>query len=83
MLGRKVETEKSIVLQGDMVNHPKHYNRGIETIDYIESHNMDFNEGNVIKYVTRYKDKNGLEDLKKAKWYLDRVIRNYEKVAAK
>ena len=83
MLRTKVETEKSIVLKGDMINHPKHYNRGIEAIDYIESHGMDFNEGNVVKYITRYKDKNGLEDLKKAKWYLDRVIRNYEKVAAK
>ena len=57
------------------VNHPSHYNQGIETIDYIESWNMDFNTGNVIKYVTRagYKD-NKLEDLQKAKWYLERVI---------
>ena len=57
------------------VNHPSHYNKGIETIDYIESWNMDFNTGNVIKYVTRagYKD-NKLEDLQKAKWYLERVI---------
>ena len=57
------------------VNHPSHYNKGIETIDYIESWNMDFNTGNVIKYVTRagYKD-NKLEDLQKAKWYLEREI---------
>ena len=57
------------------VDHPSHYNKGIETIDYIESWNMDFNIGNVIKYVTRagYKD-NKLEDLQKAKWYLERVI---------
>ena len=57
------------------VNHPSHYNKGIETIDYIESWNMDFNIGNVIKYVTRagYKD-NKLEDLEKAKWYLEREI---------
>lgn len=65
--------------KNDMVNHPKHYNQGIEAIDYIESHKMDFNEGNVIKYVTRYKHKNGLEDLKKAKWYLDRAISSYTK----
>ena len=57
------------------VNHPSHYNKGIETIDYIESWNMDFNIGNVIKYVTRagHKD-NKLEDLEKAKWYLEREI---------
>jgi hypothetical protein len=35
---------------------------------------MSFLEGNVIKYVTRYKMKNGLEDLKKAQWYLNRLI---------
>ena len=59
------------------VNHPSHYNKGIETIDYIESWNMDFNVGNVIKYVTRagYKD-NKLEDLEKAKWYIEREIEN-------
>ena len=57
------------------VNHPSHYNKGIETIDYIESWSMNFNIGNVIKYVTRagHKD-NKLEDLEKAKWYLEREI---------
>ena len=59
------------------VNHPSHYNKGIETIDYIESWEMNFNIGNVIKYTTRagYKD-NKLEDLEKAKWYLEREIKN-------
>lgn len=61
----------------DMLNnveHPEHYNKGIECWDYIVSHNMDFLSGNIIKYVTRYKDKNGIEDLKKAKQYLDKLI---------
>ena len=42
----------------EMVDHPSHYNQGIETIEYIESWSMNFNTGNVIKYVTRagYKD---------------------------
>jgi hypothetical protein len=63
----------------EMVDHPDHYNKGIETIDYIESWSMDFSTGNVVKYVTRakYKDK-PLEDLKKAKWYLERLIENAE-----
>ena len=48
-------------------------------IDYIESHNMNFNIGNVIKYVTRAKHKNNeLEDLKKSLWYLQREINNLE-----
>ena len=63
----------------EMVNHPIHYNMGIEAIDYIESHDMNFNIGNVIKYVTRAKHKNNeLEDLKKSLWYLQREIANLE-----
>ena len=63
----------------EMVDHPSHYNQGIETIEYIESWSMNFNTGNVIKYVTRagYKD-NQLEDLKKAMWYLQREIDRIE-----
>jgi len=64
----------------DFVNHPPHYTQGsIETIDYMESclSAEEFCGGckmNVLKYVSREKHKNGLEDLKKAKWYLDRLI---------
>ena len=58
----------------ERVNHPKHYNRGIEMRDYAYSHKLDFFEGNIVKYVTRWKDKNGIEDLKKAKQYLDKLI---------
>ena len=64
----------------DMVNHPQHYQHGIEPIDYIESHNLNFNLGNVIKYVSRapYKEVE-LQDLKKAKWYLEREIKRHDK----
>lgn len=62
----------------EKINHPKHYNMGIETTSYIESWNMNFIEGNIIKYVSRYKYKNGSEDLKKARWYLDRLIHTVE-----
>ena len=63
----------------EMVDQPSHYNQGIETIEYIESWSMNFNTGNVIKYVTRagYKN-NQLEDLKKAMWYLQREIDRIE-----
>lgn len=67
----------------EQVNHPKHYNQGqIEVIDYIEDLGMgdDFCAGNAIKYISRYKYKGKpLEDLKKAKWYIERLITNYEK----
>ena len=60
----------------DVINHPSHYTRGkIEVIDFIEDQQLPYHLGNVIKYIARagYKgDK--LEDLKKARWYLDRYI---------
>lgn len=56
------------------VQHPTHYSKGIECWDYIVSHNMGFLEGNIIKYVTRYKSKNGREDLLKAREYLDKLL---------
>jgi hypothetical protein len=59
----------------DAVEKPKHYNIGIETIDYIESWNMDYIEGNIIKYISRYRYKNGLEDLLKCEFYLKRLIK--------
>ena len=64
----------------ERVNHPKHYNRGIEAIEYIESWDMNFNLGNVIKYVTRADHKGDVvEDLRKAEWYLKREIERIEK----
>lgn len=58
-----------------LVNHPKHYQgNGIEVIDIIEAFDLNFIEGNIIKYLLRYKSKNGLEDLKKSQWYLQRLI---------
>jgi hypothetical protein len=65
------------------VEHPKHYNTGrIEVIDFIESCELNFSRGNVIKYVSRAGFKNRgsktseIEDLKKALWYLEREISN-------
>ena len=69
----------------ETVNHPSHYNQGgIEVIDIIESATKGLNDsegfyiGNILKYLCRWKFKNGLEDLKKAKWYLDKFIENME-----
>ena len=60
----------------DPVEHPAHYKvGGIETIDFIEAKKLNYNIGNVVKYLTRadYKG-NKLEDLRKAQWYLTREI---------
>lgn len=61
----------------DVVNHPSHYTayRGIEVIDLTEQ--MNFNRGNAVKYIARagLKDPDReVEDLQKARWYLDREI---------
>ena len=54
---------------------PSYYQKGsVEVTDYITSNEMSFIEGNIIKYVTRYKDKSGIQDLRKARWYLDKLI---------
>ena len=57
----------------DVIN-PAYYTKGIEVTKFILSWCMDFCEGNIIKYIVRYKYKNGLEDLYKAKKYLDLLI---------
>jgi len=60
----------------DLVNHPPHYKAGgVETIDFIEAKDLNYRLGNVVKYITRAEKKgNPIEDLKKARWYLDREI---------
>lgn len=71
-------TDKS-TFQEDVVNKPKHYNVGLEPIEAIESWKLGYNLGNVIKYVARADHKGKrIEDLKKARWYLDREINKNE-----
>jgi hypothetical protein len=67
----------------DMVNHPPHYTHTApeyEPIKVIEAWRLGFNLGNVVKYIARAGKKNNelLQDLKKARWYLDREIGNIE-----
>jgi glutamate mutase epsilon subunit len=58
---------------------PTYYTRGkIETWDFIIDKDLNYVEGNVIKYVVRYKQKNGLDDLLKARDYLDKLIEVYK-----
>ncbi len=67
----------------DNVNHPPHYNQaGIECLDAIEAATGDgfehYLQGNILKYLWRYRYKNGIEDLKKARFYLDKLITTKE-----
>lgn len=69
----------------DMVNHPSHYTQGsIECIDAIKAATVSKTgieavcTANAIKYLWRYEEKNGIEDVKKARWYIDRLIKELE-----
>lgn len=67
----------------DSINNPKHYNSGqFEVIDVIEDWELGFNLGNTVKYIGRAGKKDPdkhIEDLKKARWYLDREINRLDK----
>ena len=63
----------------DLVNNPPHYNQtGIECVEAIAAATDDgfeyYLQGNILKYLWRYRYKNGIEDLKKAQWYLNKLI---------
>lgn len=64
----------------DLINNPDHYTAGgIETIDFIEAKELSYGLGNAVKYISRAGRKDSeLEDLKKARWYLDREIKRLE-----
>ena len=71
-----------------MVSHPSHYQSetGLEVIDVIEAFTFDLkgieatDTGNVLKYMCRWKNKNGLQDLEKAKLYLTHLIEHVRKL---
>lgn len=70
------------MIMEDMVNHPSHYTQGgIECIDALEAATINLKgieavcTANAIKYLWRWKEKGGIEDLEKSKWYIDRLIK--------
>lgn len=78
---REYEEEEQ---RNKMVDHPPHYNQsGIECIDAIQAVTEEgfefYLQGNILKYLWRYRYKNGVEDLKKAQWYLTKLISIKEK----
>tara|TARA_R110000772_G_scaffold169556_1_gene281439 strand:- start:1207 stop:1464 length:258 start_codon:yes stop_codon:yes gene_type:complete len=80
---RHMEYMKMMQEKHDMVNSPSHYNEsGIECIDALQAMlGKDFDsylQGNIAKYLWRYRYKNGIEDLKKAQWYLNKLIEVYD-----
>lgn len=71
---------KDIKVDQSKVDHPSHYTYGgLEVIDVIEAFKLNFHIGNVVKYILRAPHKNGMEDLHKALWYLNREIERQTK----
>ena len=63
----------------DKIN-PSYYRKGkIEVVDFILDQKMSYLEGSVIKYLTRWKEKNGIEDLEKAEWFLQKLMKIEER----
>ena len=63
----------------DDINHPAHYTQGkLECIDAIEGLELPFHEAQILKYIVRWRYKNGIQDLYKARWYLNRIIEKME-----
>jgi len=75
-LGRYDLIKKNV---GTVDEPPIHYNTGIEPVKFITSHGLGSLEGNVVKYIVRYKQKgNPVEDLHKARTYIDLILKQYE-----
>ena len=82
----RLDTEKTLsntnenveAVMKDKPYTPHYQSKKIQPLEYILANDLDFCEGNVVKYVTRYKEKNGMEDLLKAKDYLETIIKNYK-----
>ena len=63
----------------DTINNPKHYIGEVEPIQLILGQKLNYCEGNIVKYICRWKKKGGVEDLKKAEWYLNKLIQEASK----
>lgn len=80
----KIQAE-TLITKDDNVDHPKHYTSGkVECIDALEAATVELKgieavcTANAIKYLWRWKQKNGVEDLKKSQWYINKLIKNME-----
>ncbi|ALV25076.1 putative protein (DUF3310 domain) [Campylobacter iguaniorum] len=72
MLGKETQAISEIL--SHQVGGDHYAKMTIQPIEFIIGNQLDFCQGNIIKYICRYKDKNGLEDLQKAKHYIDILI---------
>ena len=78
-IGAQLEDWRKMTTANDPVSHPAHYTQGkIEVLDFILDQGLPYLPGQVIKYICRYRFKNGLEDLQKAEFYLKRLIEEWE-----
>jgi len=70
----KIFDEKVPMVDSSQVGGSHYVSKTIQPWDFIVANKLDYLEGNIVKYVVRHKDKGGLEDLRKARHYLDKLI---------
>ena len=77
----QIQMLRQVTMSNDPVNRPQHYRSGsLETVQAIEGLGLGYFEGNVLKYLSRYRHKGKpVEDLRKAQWYLERLIEREER----
>jgi len=71
----RMTAEEKLIASEKQIGGNHYKDRVIQPIDYIVKNNLDFLEGNVVKYITRWREKGGIEDLKKARQYIDFLIK--------
>lgn len=79
-MNEELKSSCGVLEEKNNIIKPNYYNdTKITPFDYIKANNLDFFEGNVLKYLTRWRKKNGLEDLRKAMTYLQELIKEAER----
>jgi len=69
-----METQEKPSALGVQVGGGHYMSLKIQPVEYIHANNLGFCEGNVVKYITRWREKNGIADLEKAKHYIELLI---------
>lgn len=79
----KIEKLEEIKEREQLIKPNYYHKNGLDPFEYIKANKLDFFEGDIVKYITRHRDKNGIEDLKKLITYAEYMIENYEELYRK
>lgn len=76
-----MDKQELMIFSKEELIKPSYYHKnGLDPFEYIKANKLDFFEGDIVKYITRHKEKNGIEDLRKLITYAEYMIENYEEM---